>query len=53
MKKVISFCLYQAPKYWEQVMETNYKKYLEGFEEIFNLAQKYKKSAFKESVRRA
>ena len=41
MKKVISFCLYQAPKYWEQVMETNYKKYLEGFEENFNLAQKY------------
>jgi len=41
MKKVVSFCLYQAPKSWEEVMNTNYNKYISGLEENVNLIQKY------------
>ena len=41
MKKVVSFCLYQAPKKWEEVMNTNYNKYISGLEENVKIIQKY------------
>lgn len=40
-KKVVSFCLYKAPKGWEEVMNTNYNKYISGLEENLKLIQKY------------
>jgi hypothetical protein len=41
MKKVVSFCLYKAPEKWEEVMNTNFNKYIVGLEENINLVQKY------------
>lgn len=41
MKKVVSFCLYKAPDKWEEVMNTNFNKYIVGLEENINLIQKY------------
>ena len=40
MKKVISFSLYKAPEHWENVMETNFNKYLNGLYENFKTLEK-------------
>ena len=41
MKKVISFTIYQAPKSWEQIMETNYEKYILGLNKNLELIKKF------------
>ena len=40
MKKVISFSLYKAPEHWENIMETNFNKYLNGLYENFKTLEK-------------
>jgi hypothetical protein len=41
MKKVISFTIYQAPKSWEQMMETNYEKYILGLNKNLELIKEF------------
>jgi hypothetical protein len=41
MKKVVSFCIYEAPKEWEEIMNTNFNKYIVGLDENVNLIEQF------------